>query len=147
MKKSGFTIIETIISLFIILILCSGVASIGNLETNIYKDIENEGFMYEIHDFLTLVKSKCKVESTPGNIIVDPIKNRINYSYGNFEDSRFISMPSGIKIQNKTVSIPIDLSGRFNKACSIEIKNYFNELKSVKIRVGVDYINLNDDYY
>ena len=41
-------------------------------------------------------------------------------------------------------SIPIDSSGRINKAGSIEFQNSFKELKSIKIRVGVDYINLND---
>lgn len=145
MNKKGFTVLETIAVLFIILILLSGVVSIGSFESKIYKDIECEGFLYEVHDLITYAKLKSKSENKAGSIIIAPYKSSVYYTYNNSETSKRIVVPNGIKVFCKEPFIPINSSGRINKAGSIEIQNYFNELKSIKIRVGVDYINLNDD--
>lgn len=145
MRKKGFTLIETIITLFVIVILFSGAASVGSFESKIYKDIESDGFLYEIHDFLTYAKLKSKFENKPGKLIVVPVENKIYYTNDNSEIIKSLSVPNSMKITSRGMAIPIDASGRINKSDSIEFQNYFNELKSIKIRVGIDYINLNDD--
>ena len=144
MKKQGFTVLETIISLFIIMTLFSSAVSIGSVETNIYKDIESEGFMYEMHDFLTYAKLRSRIENKPGKLLTIPSENKIYYAYGSSGTAKYITAPGSMEMTSMGTSIPIDSSGRINKAGSIEFQNSFKELKSIKIRVGVDYINLND---
>ena len=78
MKKQGFTVLETIISLFIIMTLFSSAVSIGSVETNIYKDIESEGFMYEMHDFLTYAKLRSRAENKPGKLLTIPSENKVD---------------------------------------------------------------------
>lgn len=144
MKKQGFTVLETTISLFIIMILFASAASIGGVETNIYKDIESEGFMYEMHDFLTYAKLKSRIENKPGKMQTIPSENKIYYAYASSRTVKSIEVPKSMEITSVGTLIPIGSSGRVNKAGSIEFQSYFKELKNIKIRVGVDYINLND---
>lgn len=145
MKKAGFTVLETIVSLFIILIVFSCAAAGGKVEKSIYKDIESEGFIYEMHDFLTYAKLKSMQEGEIGKIVTIPANNKIYYY--EYDDSRImqtLNVPYGMKIIKGTTLIPISSEGRLNKAGTIEFQNYFNEFKRVKIRVGVDYINFED---
>ncbi|NME83477.1 prepilin-type N-terminal cleavage/methylation domain-containing protein [Clostridium sp. SM-530-WT-3G] len=144
MSKKGFTLFETIIVLFIILTLFSGVAAMGRFESKIYKNIEYEGFLYEVHNFITYAKLKSATSNKTGSLIITPSKKNIYYAYNNSQASKFVTVPSDIKVFSKEISFPIDSSGRINKAGSIQFENYFNEVKSIKIRVGVDYINFDD---
>ncbi|MDO5516894.1 MAG: prepilin-type N-terminal cleavage/methylation domain-containing protein [Clostridium sp.] len=145
MKSQGFTVLETIVSLFIILIVFSGAASSGKVQKNIYKDIESEGFIYEMHDFLTYAKLKSRHECKPGEIISIPAENKIYYAYNNSKTAEVITVPDSMKISNVGIQIPVNSKGRLNKARTIEFENYFNDVKTIKIRVGIDYINLDDN--
>ena len=144
MKKSGFTVLETIVSLFIILIVFSCAAASSKVEKNIYKDIESEGFMYEMHDFLTYAKLKSIQEGKAGKIISIPAEKKIYYAFNNSTMTQSVRIPDSMKLSSGGVLIPINSEGRLNKAGTIEFQNYFNELKKIRIRVGVDYINLDD---
>lgn len=145
MKKKGFSFIETIMTLFIIAILFSGTVSLGNFECKIYKNIESEGFLYEMHNFLTYAKLKSKFDNQYGKLLIIPSENKIYYTYNNLENAKDLIVPNSIKITSGIASMPIDSSGRINKSDTIKFQNSFDELKDVRIRVGVDYINLNDD--
>ncbi|MBE6063636.1 MAG: prepilin-type N-terminal cleavage/methylation domain-containing protein [Clostridium butyricum] len=145
MKKKGFTLIETIISLFIVMILFAGVVSIGTVENNIYKNIENEGFIHDVYNLLTYSKLRNKREHKPGNLIVNPYENKIYYVDNKSNVIKSVALPNSMKIISGKALMPIDSSGRINKAGSIKFRNNFNELNSISIRVGIDYINCNNE--
>lgn len=145
MKKKGFTVLETMVSLFIILIVFSCAAASGNIDKNIYRDIESEGFQYEVHDLLTYAKLRSKVNYECARITVSPEENRIYYEYGNPSSIKPIKVPDSMTIVSDRKTYALNERGRVNDSGTIKFQNYFNELKKIGIRVGVDYINLDDD--
>ena len=69
MKKSrGFTLLETVISIFIITIIFTTVSSIGAMKENIENDIEHDSDMYEIQNMLVLSKAACRKNDLTGYI-------------------------------------------------------------------------------
>lgn len=142
MKKKGFTMIEVIVSLSIILIIFSCSISKNSFDKNIYEDIEDNGFIYEVHDFITYSRLKCIKEKKRGEIVISPSDNKIYFKIGTSQDMEFLKLPSGIKIASGRNIIPLSNNGRLNKADTIVFQNSFNELRKITIRVGVDYISL-----
>lgn len=142
MRKRGFTVIETIVSLCIILIVFSCAAASIKVEKNIYGDIESKGFLYEVHDLLTYAKLKSKVEGKRTKILVNPDENTIYFIDNNSSTIKSLSGTKNIRITSSKEIFQINNLGRINKAEKIEFQNCFNEVKQARIRVGVDYINL-----
>lgn len=142
MKSKGFTIIETVISLFIALIILTYSSSERTFDKNIYRDIESDGFIYEVYDFITYSRLKCRSENKSGSIIVSPSDNKIYYKIGGSTTMESIKAPDSISLSGKRITIPIREDGRLNKAETILFQDSFNRTRKITIRVGVDYISL-----
>lgn len=60
MKRHGFTLIETMVSLFILTMLFSIGISLSKFSNNLSAHIESTGYIYEIQNLLSYGKAVCR---------------------------------------------------------------------------------------
>ena len=70
MKKNGFTLIETVVSIFILTILFSVGISLNKFASNLSKDMKNTAYVYEIQNLLSYGKAVCREKNKYGKMIM-----------------------------------------------------------------------------
>ena len=107
-RERGFTLIESIVSIFIITTVFTAVVSLNALKDNFHREIEYDSDIYGIQNILTFSKVKCKKENTKGHIVINSRTSEI-YFYCNSKSSLPLKK--------------IKLSG--NSDCIAEINNLY----------------------
>lgn len=144
MKKRGFTLIETVASLFILAILFSLAISLSKLGTNMKNDVEETGYIYEIQGLLTYGKEVCSEKNKYGKIAITSNKNQIRFVEGWDGIEEIINLPKEIQIISEDVSIYINPNGRIAQGTTIKLINNNGERQNITIGVGVDLIVIKD---
>ena len=146
MKKYGFTLIETIISIFILTILFTTGVSLSQLGNKLSHDIENTNYVYEIQNLLSYGKAFCMEKNESGKIIVNVNENKIYFIDGreNIESKKTINLPKKIRILAKNKNIKIDRDGKITQGNTITLLDNCGERQDITIGVGVDLIDIKD---
>lgn len=141
MKKVGFTLIETIVSIFILTILFSIGTSLNKLGSNLFKDMKNTAYIYEIQNLLSYGKAVCREKNKYGKITIDSRKNQIRFIEGADNIEKIINMPKEISInEERYQSIFITPDGKISRGITIELIDDYKEKYDITIGVGVDLI-------
>lgn len=141
MKKNGFTLIETIVSIFILTILFSVGTSLNKLGNNLSKDMKNTAYVYEIQNLLSYGKAVCREKNKYGKITIDSRKNQIRFIEGADNIEKIIKMPKEISInEERHQSIFITPDGKISRGITIELIDDYKEKYDITIGVGVDLI-------
>jgi prepilin-type N-terminal cleavage/methylation domain-containing protein len=140
MKRYGFTLIETIVSIFILTILFSVGISLSKFSSNLSTDIENSGYIYEIQNLLSYGKVICREKNTYGKVTIKASKNEIRFVEGWDNIEKIINLPKSMKIISGDLSVLITPNGKISKGSTIKIVNKFGERQDITIGVGVDLI-------
>ena len=69
-RKTGFTLIETIASISILLIFMSISISMYKLKASLESDINVTDYIYEIQNLITYGKSVCKEKENYGKLLL-----------------------------------------------------------------------------
>ncbi len=145
MKNNGFTLIETMVSIFILTILFSVGISLNKLGSNLSKDIKNTAYVYEIENLLSYGKAVCREKNKYGKITIDSKKNQIRFIEGADNIEKIIDMPKEISIdEEKYLSIFITPDGKISRGITIELRDDYKEKHAITIGVGVDLIVIKD---
>ena len=145
MKKNGFALIETMVSIFILTILFSVGISLNKLGSNLSKDIKNTAYVYEIENLLSYGKAVCREKNKYGKITIDSKKNQIRFIEGADNIEKIIDMPKEISIdEEKYLSIFITPDGKISRGITIELRDDYKEKHAITIGVGVDLIVIKD---
>lgn len=144
MRKSGYTLIEIIASLFILLVIFSLVISLSKLGRNIKNDVKENGCIYEIQSLLTYGKVVCKQKDKYGKITITSSKKQIRFVEGWDGIEKIINLPEEIKIISNDVSIYINPNGRIVQGTTIKLIDNNGERQNITIGVGVDLIVIKD---
>lgn len=147
MKRKGFTLIETIVSIFILTILFSVGTSLSKLASNLSNDMDNIAYVYEIQNLLSYGKALCRDKNKYGKITIDPMKNQIRFVEGADKIEKIINVPKEISIDGKYRSILITPNGKISKGTSIILIDNYREKQTLTVGVGVDFISINDSKF
>ena len=163
MKKSGFTLIEVILNIAIILIIFSTLLSVSRFGIKIIHDIKVEACVYEIIDLLSYSKSLCASTNSYGKIVIDYNKNLIKLRFNDKDgsifseknekiinlpdDTSFITISEDKKLREKGIKeIYISKDGKIETGYKISIFDYISKQKyDISIGVGNDLITLKGD--
>lgn len=143
--KNGFTLIETIVSIFILTILFSIGVSLSKLASNLRADIENTGYIYEIQNLLSYGKAISKEKNEYGKITVKSSENEIRFMEGGGTIEKTIKLPEEIKIINNDISVLVTPNGKISKGNTINLIDKYGKRQDISIGVGVDLIVIKDD--
>lgn len=144
MKKYGFTLIETVVSIFILTILFSVGVSISKLGSDLAQHMKNKEYVYEIQNLLSYGKAVCKEKNKYGKITVKSSKNEIRFTEGWDNIEKIINLPKEIKIINKDISVLITPDGKILQGNTIKLADKYGQRQDITIRVGVDLIVIED---
>lgn len=139
MKKNGFTLVETIVTIFILIVLFTVTISLGKMGRNLRKNIEDNGYIYEIDNLLIYGKAVCKQKSKYGKVSVNGT-NQIRFVEGWDNIERIVNLPKELKIVSKDLNLFIDPNGRITQGTTITVINDNGEREDITIGVGVDQI-------
>ena len=146
MKKCGFTLIETVVSMFILTILFSTGVSLSEIGNKLSHDMENTAYVYEIQNLLTYGKAVCMETNKSGKIIVNSSENNIYFidAWDNVESKKNVDLPKEIRILAKNKSMKIDRDGKITQGNTITLLNNYGERQDITVGVGVDLIDIKD---
>lgn len=142
MKREGFTLIETVVSIFILTILFSVGISLNKCAINLSNNMENADCVYEIQNILSYGKAVCREKNKYGKITIDPMKNEIRFVEGTDKIEKILNIPKNISIDGNYKSILITPQGKISRGLSIVLIDNCLERQSITIGVGVDYIDV-----
>ena len=144
MKKDGFTLIETTVSIFILTVLFSVGISQSTFGNNLVYSMEKTACVYEIQNILSYGKAVCKEKNKYGKIVIDSSKNEIRFIEGWDDIEKIVKLPTEIIIINKYKSIQITSEGKIAQGITIELIDKYRERQDITISVGVDLITIKD---
>lgn len=145
MKKNGFTLIETMVSIFILTVLFSIGTSLNKLGSNLSKDMKNTVYVYEIQNLLSYGKAVCREKNKYGKITIDSRNNQIRFIERTDNIEKIINMPKEISInEERYQSIFITPDGKISRGITIELIDDYKEKYDITIGVGVDLIVIKD---
>ena len=144
MKKYGFTLIETVVSMFILCILFSVGLSLSKLGSTLSRDMENAAYVYEIQNLLSYGKAVCMEKNKYGKITVKSSENEIRFIEGWDNIEKIINLPKEIKIINNDISVFITPSGKIAQGNTIKLVDKYGQRQDITIGVGVDLIVIKD---
>lgn len=143
--KKGYTLIEVIIVLSIMLIL-SSLASVGyKFYKNSSEKIKLESTALEVRGLLSFSKAYCRKNEIIGNILVASDRKSIYFTVDN-KIKKAIRLEDGLEIGSNFVgNNVVNEKGFITKAGTINIRSdYLNKSFELKISVGNDIIRVND---
>jgi len=140
MQKDGFTLIETVVSIFILTFLFSIGISISKLGSDLSHEIKNISYLYEIQNLLSYGKAVCKDKNKYGKITVKSSENEISFIEGWDNIEKIIKLPQEIKIINNDISVLITSSGKISQGNTIKLIDKYGQRQDITIGVGVDLI-------
>lgn len=142
MRKEGFTLVEIIISIFIIIILFNVGISLSKFSNNLSNAIESSSYIYEIQNLLSYGKAVCRNKNEYGKITVKASKNEIRFIEGWDNIEKVVNLPKEMKIISNDTSVLITPNGKISKGSTIKIIDKCGERQDIAIGVGVDLITI-----
>lgn len=138
MKRQGFTLIEIIVSIFILTLLFSIDISLRKLSNNLSYNMKGIGYTYEIQNLLSYGKAVCREKNRYGKITITASKNEFRFVEGWDNVEKIIDLPKRMKIISNDVSLMITPNGKITRGYTIKIIDEQGERHDIVITVGVD---------
>lgn len=144
-KLKGFTLLETVISIFIITLVFTAVTSLEIMKDNLENEMECNSDIYEVQNMLILSKAVCKKDNNKGHMLINTKGKEIYF----YLDSGGSSLFRKIKLSNnsdclgKNINLYLTSRGKITSGTTITIKNA-EEIENITIGGGVDTIKIKD---
>ena len=142
MKKDGFTLIETMVSIFILTILFSVGLSQSKFKENVSHGMEETDCFYEIQNLISYGKAMCRAKNNNGEISIDSSKNEIRFIEGWDNIEKIIKLPEEIIIIDRYKIIQISFEGKIKQGYTIKLIDKSGKRQNIPISVGGDLITI-----
>ncbi|MGN0143923.1 MAG: prepilin-type N-terminal cleavage/methylation domain-containing protein [Clostridium sp.] len=145
-RAEGFTLIETIISISILMIIFTTAVSISAMKDNIENEAKKDSDIYEIQNLMTFSKLKCKKDNAAGKVLINKKTSELSFYSGTGDESPFkkIILSNDSDYIGSSSNIFVSNKGRVLNGATIYVKND-NQIDSITIGVGVDTIRIKDE--
>jgi prepilin-type N-terminal cleavage/methylation domain len=147
MKKNGFTLIETMLCIFILTLLFSIGATLNKFAVNLCNHMKSNVCVYEIQNLLAYGKAVCRDKNKYGKLTIDPNKNEIRFVEGFDKIEKIINVPKEISIDGKYTKIFITPNGKISTGTSIKLIDNYRERQIITVGVGVDFIDIKGEEF
>lgn len=143
MKKGGYTLVELVAVISIVMIL----ASIGLLTLNYFnrieKQVEFNVASCEVRALLSYGKKYCKKNNTEGAFIINNTENKFKFMKSNSElwFVKDINYSKNITLLAPG-TIKVDRDGYITTACTVYIKGDDGKIEEITVGVGNDIITM-----
>lgn len=153
MKKKGYTLIELVVVMAILVILLGSGFTIINILKNIKSEVEVEDEIYEVHSILSYAKAYCRKNLCDGEVVIDTVKNSIVFKYRdkNNINNKLVGksekFPENIKISAnfKPINlVNVSNMGYLKNSGTIFINDGEKQYK-ITIAVGNDIVTFKED--
>ncbi len=138
MKRCGFTLIETMASIFILILLFSVGSSLSGFSNKLSYKMNGTGYTYEIQNLLSYGKAVCREKNRYGKITTTASKNEVRFIEGWDNIEKIIKLPNGMKIISNDISLMITPTGKITRGYTLKILDELGERHDITINVGVD---------
>jgi len=144
MKRNGFTLIETMVSICILTILFSIGISQSKFGNNLVNGMKKTDYVYEIQNLITYGKAMCREKNKYGEIIIDSRKNEIQFVEGWDSIEKIIKLPKEVSLIPKTKIMLIGPEGKIVNGNTITLVDNYKGKQDITISVGGDLITIKD---
>lgn len=146
-KNKGFTLIEVVICLGILLVIVS--ISISNIFKLNKVITTNTGVNFYDNYILSIISNSskyCQLENKSGYLLFDDKNNSIKFFCNNSNIEQYEGL-KGFKfvdaeLFNKTIEI--NNFGILTKSCTIKYMDSLGKINSITIRVGTKYVQIKE---
>ena len=143
-KTQGYTFIEMLVSMFLILCILSCGLKFYKTGKSIKNILMIKKYTYEIQNLLSYGKSVCREKKKTGKVLLDSKRNIIRFVEGFDSIEKTVIIPKQFKVfPNFTYYILED--GRINGSNTINIMDENNVCHKITIKTGVDTITIKGD--
>jgi len=145
-KKSGFTLIECVICIGILLFIASfSITGILKLNSSIINNVSVDYYNNYILNVFSNSTKYCKEKNRSGYLLFED-NGTIKFFCNNIKVEAF-EIPNGFKFLNTETfnkTIEINNLGALTKACTIKFMDLKGEINSITIRVGTEYVQIKE---
>lgn len=147
--KKGYTLIEVIIVIFLLVVICSITSISYKGYKNISSDIESDYYIENILDFINNAREFCRENNTVGNIIFNREQNTIFFQIRgstirslNLGNDLFLKDIVLNRIFNSNSIMLIKNSGMISNPGSIYLVDKKGKEHIISICVGTSYVRI-----
>ncbi|WP_300380786.1 prepilin-type N-terminal cleavage/methylation domain-containing protein [Clostridium sp.] len=148
MKKKGFTLIELIITLNILVLITTITSTSIKAYKNRKTNININKYTYEIKTLLSYSKSYCRKYNANGNLFINIKENSFKFSVIEKDNpiEKTIYIPNGFSVISnyKGNSFYVSKEGYIKEAGTISLIYNGKTVKEIKIGVGNDIIGITE---
>lgn len=145
-KKGGFTLIESIIYIGILLFIASfSITGILKLNSSLTNNVSVDYYNNYILSIFSNSTKYCKEKNKGGYLLFED-NGTIKFFCNNVKVETF-DIPKGFKFLNTETfnkTIEINNLGILTKACTIKYMDLKGEINSITIRVGTEYVQIKE---
>lgn len=140
MKKSGFTLVETMASIYILTIVLFEGITLSKFGRSMESEIKNNECLYEIQNVFSYGKAVCREKNKYGKITIKSNDNEVRFVEGWDSIEKIVTLPKDITIISKDINLWITPDGKISNGYTLKIIDKDGYKKEVTIGVGVDRI-------
>lgn len=148
MKKKGFTLIELIITLSILLLFTTITSTSIKAYNNRKVDIKINKYAYEIKTLLSYSKSYCRKHKVNGSLFINIKENSIKFfileKNNHFEKFIYLEHKFSLASNYKGNTFIISKEGYIKEAGTISLMYNGKVVREIKIGVGNDIIGVTE---
>lgn len=144
MKRPGFTLIETMVSIYILTIVLFTGISLSKFGLSMNSQMKNSEFIYEIQNLVSYGKAVCREKNKNGKIAIELSENQLRFVEGWDGIEKIVKIPKEIEMYSTYKNIWINPYGKISTGGRMELKDKYGRKTVIKVDVTTDDMNIYD---
>ena len=144
MKSRGYTLIELIVTMAIIIILVSISCNFVRVITEPMRKVKVDGSVSDIYSIVSYGKQYCSSNNCRGVLDISRMRNEIAFCNEKYEEIRKIKLPDEVRILSRNEAW-INNTGYLTSAFTIKVIDTADSRYDITIAVGMDTVTIREE--